>query len=220
MRDAADVEALHAYDVADELASGAYVDLSTFFEPGRLEGKKTMGLEIFDHCGADGLPEWILYPTGGGTGLVGIWKAFEELAGMGLLDLERHRLPRMVAVQSAACAPVVRSFERGLEEVEPVESEGTVADGLDVPGAIMGHGILDTIRSSGGTAVAVEEDEIVDSFHDSGRQGLALSLEGAAVVASLRRLCTSGVIEGGSRVLLLLTASHLVSLGQRQVPGW
>ncbi len=206
-------------DVAGELASGAYVDLSTFFEPGRLEGKKTMGLEIFDHFGADDLPEWILYPTGGGTGLVGIWKAFEELEGMGLLDRSRHRLPRMVAVQSANCAPVVRSYEDGLDEVQPVESKGTVADGLDVPGAIMGHGILRTIRASNGTAVAVEEEEILDSFRESGRQGVATSLEGAAVVAALRRLCTSGVITSGSRVLLLLTAGHLIALGQRHAPA-
>lgn len=207
-------------DVAEELASGAYVDMSTFFEPGRLEGKKTMGLEIFRHFGADGLPEWILYPTGGGTGLVGIWKAFQELEAMGHLDPARHRLPRMVAVQSARCAPVVRSFEDGLDEVRPVTSEGTIADGLDVPGAIMGHGILRTIRESGGTAVAVTDDEILTVFQRCGRLGIAGSFESAAVVAALGRLRADGVIPAGSRVLLLLTASHLVPLGQRRVPGW
>ena len=98
--------------------------------------------------GADALPHWIIYPTGGGTGLVGIWKALQELIGLGLLDPGTHRLPRMVAVQGENCAPVVSSFEAGLDEVRPVESSGTIADGLDVPGAIMGHGILSTIRDS------------------------------------------------------------------------
>ncbi len=207
-------------DVAAELASGAYVDMSTFFEPGRLEGKKTMGLEIFNDLGADGLPDWILYPTGGGTGLVGIWKAFSELIGLGLIDPARNRLPRMVAVQGLNCAPVVESFEAGLDEVRPVESKGTIADGLDVPGAIMGHGILRTIRESNGTAVAVGEDEILARFSDCGRIGVAASFESAAVVAALHRLLANGVVSTGERVLLLLTAGHFIPLGQRRVPGW
>jgi len=206
-------------DVAGELASGAYVDMSTFFEPGRLEGKKTMGLEIFNDLGAAGLPDWILYPTGGGTGLVGIWKAMQELIGLGLIDPETHRLPRMVAVQGKNCAPVVESFEAGFAEVRPVESKGTIADGLDVPGAIMGHGILSTIRDSGGTAVAVDEEEILARFRDCGRIGIAASFESAAVVAALRRLAAEGTISAGDRVLLLLTAGHLIPLGQRRVPG-
>lgn len=207
-------------DVAAELASGAYVDMSTFFEPGRLEGKKTMGLEIFTDLGADGLPDWILYPTGGGTGLVGIWKAFSELIGLGLIDPTRRRLPRMVAVQGSNCAPVVESFAAGLDEVRPVESKGTIADGLDVPGAIMGHGILRTIRKSGGTAVAVGEDEIIARFSECGRIGIAASFESAAVVAALHRLVAGGVVARGERVLLLLTAGHFIPLGQRRVPGW
>jgi threonine synthase len=207
-------------DVAAELASGAYVDMSTFFEPGRLEGKKTMGLEIFQQCGADKLPDWILYPTGGGTGLVGIWKAFQELTGLGLIDPAQHRLPRMVAVQGENCAPVVRSLEAGLDEVRPVESAGTIADGLDVPGAIMGHGILGTIRESAGTAVAVSEEEILARFADCGRIGVAASFESAAVVAALHRLLANGAVAHGERVLLLLTAGHLIPLGQRRVPGW
>jgi len=207
-------------DVADELAPGAYVDMSTFFEPGRLEGKKTMGLEIFSDLGADNLPDWVLYPTGGGTGLVGIWKAMQELIGLGLIDPKNHRLPRMVAIQGKNCAPVVESFDAGLTEVRPVESKGTIADGLDVPGAIMGHGILGTIRDSGGTAVAVEETEILASFSDCGRIGVPASFESAAVVAALRRLIGTGAISAGERVLLLLTAGHFIPLGQRRVPGW
>ncbi len=207
-------------DVAEQLASGEYVDMSTFFEPGRLEGKKTMGLEILLDCGADALPHWILYPTGGGTGLVGIWKAFSELVQLGLIDPARHRLPRMVAVQGANCAPVVESFAAGLDEVQPVTSQGTVADGLDVPGAIMGHGILRTLRQSNGTAVAVTEDEILGRFADCGSAGLSASFESAALVAALHRMRSDGTIGDGERVLLLFTAGHFVALGQRSVPGW
>jgi threonine synthase len=200
---------------ADDIASGRMVDLSTFFEPGRLEGKKTMGLEIVEDFGPERLPDWILYPTGGGTGLVGIWKAFQELSALGRIVPARHTLPRMVAVQSEQCAPVVEAFERGLDHVEPVQSKGTMADGLDVPGAIMGHGILATIRDSGGTAVAVSEGAIKDAFRTLGRHGVATSYEGAALLAALRKLRIEGVIPVGARVLLLLTATHFVSLAQR-----
>ena len=204
-------------DVEDFLASGEIVDLSTFFEPGRLEGKKTMGLEIAHQLGGDDLPDFILYPTGGGTGLVGIWKAFGELVSMGFL--EPNRLPALIAVQSANCAPVVRSFERGLHEVEPVESLGTIADGLDVPGAIMGHSMLRAIRESGGTAVAVQEDDITHAFATCGRNGITVGYESAALVAALGELRRREVVPDGSRVLLLLTASHLIPLGQRSSPG-
>jgi threonine synthase len=200
---------------ADDLASGTLVDLSTFFEPGRLEGKKTMGLEIVDEFGPSRLPDWILYPTGGGTGLVGIWKAFQELASLGRIDLDQHPLPRMVAVQSENCAPVVESFNNGLDHVEPVQSKGTIADGLDVPGAIMGHGILTTIRDSDGTAVAVSEGSIRDAFKTLGRHGIAASYESAATLAALRKLRIEGTIPVGARVLLLLTATHFVSLAQQ-----
>jgi threonine synthase len=148
--------------------------------------------------------------------LVGIWKAFQELTALGGLDPTKHRLPRMVAVQSENCAPVVESFARGLDYVEPVESKGTIADGLDVPGAIMGHGILATIRESGGTAVAVRESAILEAFKVLGEHGQAASYESAATFAALRRLRTDGVIGVGAKVLLLMTASHLISLAQEQ----
>jgi threonine synthase len=125
----------------------------------------------------------------------------------------------MVAVQSERCAPVVQAFHRGLDQVEPVQSEGTVADGLDVPGAIMGHGILGTIRDSGGCAVGVPDAEIVRAFMDLGRLGIPVGFESAALLAALRKLLANGIIEPGASVLLLLTASHLIPLGQRQVPG-
>ena len=174
-----------------------------------------MGFEILQHFGANDLPEWILYPTGGGTGLVGIWKAFSELECLGMLDSRTHRLPKMVAVQSSNCAPVIRSFAEGLDHVEPVVSEGTMAEGLDVPGAIMGHGILSSIRESKGTAVAVEESEIRGAFAELGRSGVAAGYESAATLAALRRLREDGTIDRGARVLLLLTANHLIPLGQR-----
>jgi threonine synthase len=201
---------------ARELESGELVDMSTFFEPGRLEGKKTMGFEIFENFGADNLPDWIIYPTGGGTGLVGIWKAFQELIAMGQLDPKKHRLPKMVAIQSENCAPVVESFHKGLDHVEPVQSKGSIADGLDVPGAIMGHGILATIRESEGTAVAVPERSIAEAFKIMGQHGQATSYEGAATFAALRMLRASGSISVGAKVLLLLTANHFISLAQQQ----
>ncbi len=201
-------------DARAPLASGEYVELSTFFEPGRLEGKKTMGLEIFDHFGADALPDVIVYPTGGGTGLVGIWKAFTELAEIGLIDPERHRLPRMVAVQSERCAPVVFSFRRGLGHVESVESQGTIADGLDVPGAIMGHAILSVLADSRGTAVAVSEDEILAAFHFYGRLGVDAGYESAATFAALRQLVAAGHVQPDDRVLLLNTGSQLIPLAR------
>jgi threonine synthase len=200
-------------ELAAQLASGEMVDISTFFEPGRLEGKKTMGLEIALFFGAIGLPDVIFYPTGGGTGLVGIWKAFTELVQLGLLP-PAARLPRMVAVQSSACAPVVRSFERGLTEVEPVVSEGTIADGLDVPGAIMGHGILAVLRASEGGAVAVSDSAISDAFARLGRAGIGAGYESAATFAGLEELLASGAVRRGERVLLLLTGSHLIPLGK------
>jgi len=195
----------------DELARGEVVDLSTFFEPGRLEGKKTMGLEIAAFFGPERLPDAIVYPTGGGTGLVGIWKALRELAALGRLDRARS-LPRMIAVQSANCPPVVEAFRCGLDHVEPVTSRGTVADGLDVPGAIMGHGILRAVRESGGTAVAVGEEAIVAAFQRCGALGVAASYESAATLAAVEELRRSGAIAPGARVLLVHTASHLVAL--------
>jgi len=201
-------------DLARELSSGEFVDISTFFEPGRLEGKKTMGLEIALHFGGRPLPDAIVYPTGGGTGLVGIRKAFEELAAFGLLDPAHGRLPRMVAVQSTNCAPVVAAFEQGLDEVAPVTSLGTIADGLDVPGAIMGHGILRALRASGGAAVAVPEAAITAAFERLGTLGIAAGCESAATLAALDVLLERGTVRRGESALLLLTGSHLVPLAR------
>ena len=199
-------------DVAAELADGRYVDISTFFEPGRLEGKKTMGFEILEAFGKDRLPHHIFYPTGGGTGLVGIWKAFQELRALGELPAD-GALPRMVAVQSTGCAPVVKSFEAGLDHVEPVVSEGTVADGLDVPGAIMGHGILRTLRESNGGAIAVADSLIRRDQAHLCKAGVSSSFEGGAILAALRKAIGAGDVKPGDRVLLLITAGLSCALG-------
>jgi threonine synthase len=202
-------------ELKEDLASGAYVDISTFFEPGRLEGKKTMGLEIVEAFAGQVLPDFILYPTGGGTGLVGIWKAFEELAALGLLTPEHTRRPRMVVVQSDNCAPVVEAFHKGLAGVAPVTSRGTVADGLDVPAAIMGHGILRVLRESAGTAVSVTEEAIVAAFRRFGAYGVNAGYESATTLAGLLALRAAGEIPDGARVLLLATGSQLIALAKR-----
>ena len=201
-------------DLQGPLACGEFVDISTFFEPGRLEGKKTMGHEILEAFSAKSLPEYILYPTGGGTGLVGIWKAFREFLGAGLLEPQHLSLPRMIAVQSKQCAPLVAAFEAGAEDVTPVQSRGTIADGLDVPGAIMGHAMLRVLRESRGFAVAVSEEEIRDGFAEFGKRGIAAGYESAATLAGLQDLCRSNRIHAGARVLLLNTGSHLIPLAK------
>lgn len=197
-----------------ELQSGQYVDLSTFFEPGRLEGKKTMGLEIAESFAGQPLPDALFYPTGGGTGLVGLWKAWNELRAWGLADTAHEKLPRLVAVQSKRCAPVVAAFESGASEVAPIVSQGTVADGLDVPGAIMGHAMLSAVRESGGFAIAVDETAIREAFAELGRLGIGAGYESAATLAALRQSRAAGKIARGARVLLLLTGSQLISLAR------
>ena len=196
-----------------ELSRGELVDLSTFFEPGRLEGKKTMGLEIYERFGPRALPDWVIYPTGGGTGLVGIWKAFDELAGLGLLPSDARR-PRLVAVQAEGCAPLVGAFEQGLDTVQPVESKGTIADGLDVPAAIMGHRMLSAIRESHGLAMSVKDSAILKAYTTLGCHGIPSGYEGAATLAALSLLRARGVVEPQSRVLLLITSSPLITLGR------
>lgn len=202
-------------DLADELESGAIVDVSTFFEPGRLEGKKTMGLELVRDLGDGGLPDVILYPTGGGTGLVGLAKAFAECRDLGLV--RDGNAPRLVAIQVDRCAPVVEAWDRGADRVDPVTSNGTIADGLDVPGAIMGHGILQAMRTTGGRAVAVAEDELLPAARLAGRHGLPVGLESAALVAAVGRLRDERFIADGERVLLLVTSGPGIAVAQQRL---
>ncbi|MGI8575458.1 MAG: threonine synthase [Egibacteraceae bacterium] len=180
---------------------GAF-DVSTLKEPYRLEGKKTMGFELAADLGWT-LPDVIVYPTGGGTGLIGMWKAFDELEEVGLLGPER---PRMVSVQAAGCAPIVRAFHDGERFARPWEGARTRASGLRVPGAVGDFLILDALRASGGTAVAVEEDQIDDAQRLAGRLGAGyVSPETAAALAAVGELASSGWLAGDERVVVFDT---------------
>jgi threonine synthase len=169
---------------------GAF-DVSTLKEPYRIEGKKTMGFELAEQRGWR-LPDLIFYPTGGGTGLVGMWKAFQELETMGLIGPDR---PRMVSVQSEGCAPIVRAFESGDRFAEPWQDAKTRASGIRVPSAVGDFLILDALRESGGTAVAVSEDSISEMQTFAGRMGAGdVSPESAAALAAVPLLRDTGEI--------------------------
>ena len=142
-----------------------------------------------------------------------LWKALRELCGLGLIDQYEHCLPRLVAVQSENCAPVVAALERGLERVEPVVSKGTIAEGLDVPAAIMGHAILRSLRESDGTAVSVSEAAIERDFQTMGGFGIVAGYESAAPLSALRLLRAGGAVSAGTRVLLLVTGGPVATLG-------
>lgn len=157
-----------------------WCDLSTLKEPYRIEGKKTMGLELAEQLGWR-LPDVILYPTGGGTGLIGMWKAFQELRELGWL--ESGTMPRLVAVQSEGCAPIVRAFQRGERFAEPFRNAATIASGIRVPAAVGDFMILDAIRESGGQAIAVEESRIASWMQlAASSEGISLCPEAAACV--------------------------------------
>lgn len=181
-----------------------WFDVSTFKEPYRLEGKKTMGFEIAEFFGWD-VPDVILYPTGGGTGLVGIWKAFEELEALGWIGKKR---PRMVSVQAQGCAPIVRAFECGADEAQFWPNAETIASGLRVPLPFAHRLILRVIRQSGGTAVAVSDEEILQAQRMlAAQEGIFAAPEGAATLAALQHLQRVGWIAPQERVLLLNTGS-------------
>jgi len=191
---------------AAEAARMGWFDMSTFKEPYRAEGKKTMGLELAEAFGWD-LPDVILYPTGGGTGLVGMWKAFAELQALGWIGGKR---PRMVSVQAAGCAPVVRAFTRGDERAEPWADAHTLASGLRVPAVFADRLILRALRESGGTALAVTDEEISAAQLELARsEGVFAAPEGAATVAALRHLAQQGWVQPGERVVLFNTGSGL-----------
>jgi threonine synthase len=189
---------------AEAAAKHGRFDLSTLKEPYRLEGKKTMGYEVAEQLGWR-LPDVIIYPTGGGTGLVGMWKAFEEMEALGWISAGR---PRMVSVQSTGCAPVVRAFEEGADEATPWEGAKTVADGLRVPAAVGDFLMLRALRESGGTAVAVSDEEMVADTIVMGRtEGIFAAPEGGATVSAFRRLRREGWIKDGESVVLFVTGS-------------
>jgi threonine synthase len=178
--------------------TGAF-DVSTLKEPYRVEGKKTMGFELAEQRDWR-LPDVIVYPTGGGTGLVGMWKAFAELEALGLIGPER---PRMVSVQAEGCAPIVKAFESGERFAEPWEDAHTRASGIRVPSAVGDFLILDALRESGGTAVAVDEASIADMQTFAGRMGMGyVSPESAAALAAVPELLNDGIIEAYTEVVV------------------
>jgi threonine synthase len=182
-----------------------WFDVSTLKEPYRIEGKKTMGLELAEQMNWR-LPDVILYPTGGGTGLIGMWKAFDELAELGWLESAKR--PRMVAVQSDGCAPIVRAFERGERFAEPFEGAATIASGIRVPSAVGDFMILDAVRASGGRAVAVAESRLRE-WMALGMQseGLAICPESAACIGAAELLCREGWIAPGEQVVIFNTGA-------------
>jgi threonine synthase len=182
-----------------------WFDMSTLKEPYRLEGKKTMGLELAEQLGWQ-LPDVILYPTGGGTGLIGMWKAFQELRELGWLKNER--LPRMVACQSDGCAPIVRAFEAGTRFAEPFANARTMASGLRVPAAVGDFMMLDVIRESGGCAIAGREDSIVTWMQRvASREGIGICPETAECFDCLEKLSAAGQIRSHEKVVVFNTGA-------------
>jgi threonine synthase len=189
-----------------EAQKHGWFDVSTFKEPYRVEGKKTMGLELAEQFGWD-LPEVIVYPTGGGMGLAGMWKAFAELEALGWIGSKR---PRMVSVQAQGCAPIVKAFNEGAGRAAFWENAQTVAAGLRVPGAFADRLILRALRESNGAAVAVSDEEIIESQKEISRlEGLFPAPEGAATLAAVRRLRAENWIKPDERVVLFNTGSGL-----------
>jgi len=193
-------------DAAERLTTfdDGYWTLSTLKEPYRVEGKKTMGLEIAEQLGWR-LPDWIFYPTGGGTGIVGMQRAFDQLEELGLISGPR---PRFVSVQMTGCAPIVRAFERGDEVAEPWENADTRVWGLRVPKAVGDFLILSAVRDTGGTAVAVEESAIPGVVAEiARREGLVVGPEGAACFLALESLIERGLITAGQRAVIFQTGN-------------
>ncbi|PYR28707.1 MAG: threonine synthase [Acidobacteria bacterium] len=184
-----------------------WYDVSTLKEPYRIEGKKTMAYELAEQMEWR-WPDWIVYPTGGGTGLIGMWKAFEELERLGWVTAAKR--PKMVSVQAEHCAPIVRAFEQGADRAQAWEGASTIADGLRVPRAIGDFLILRAIRESGGTAIAVSDESMVDAMLEIGRhEGISAAPEGGAALVAIERLVTNGSIEPGHSVVLFNTGGAL-----------
>lgn len=192
--------------VREGAEANGWFDLSTLKEPYRIEGKKTMGLELAEQFGWQ-LPDIIFYPTGGGTGLIGMWKAFAELQAMGWIT---GKLPRMVAVQAEGCAPMVRAWEAGERHATRWEDAETIAAGIRVPQAVGDFLILDAVRESGGRAMAVSDEEITQALGDvATTDGLLLCPEGAATLAAWRRARSEGWVSEGETSLLFNCATGL-----------
>jgi threonine synthase len=184
-----------------------WYDVSTLKEPYRIEGKKTMAFELAEQMEWR-WPDWIVYPTGGGTGLIGMWKAFDELERIGWMKPVTR--PRMVSVQAEGCAPIVRAYEAGEERAPLWEGASTIADGLRVPRAIGDFLILHAVRASGGTAVAVPDSEMIEGMRDIGRsEGVSAAPEGGAALAAIKRLIADRLIRRDHSVVLFNTGGAL-----------
>jgi threonine synthase len=183
-----------------------WFDVTTLKEPYRIEGKKTMGYEVAEQMGWD-LPDAIFYPTGGGVGIIGMWKAFEELEALGWIGKNR---PKMIAVQVEGCQPVVRAFERGEQRSQFWDNAHTVASGLRVPKPLGDFLILEAVRSSGGTAIAVSDTELIDAgIQLASDEGLFVAPEGAACVSALEKLFASGFLKPSERIVIYNTGAGL-----------
>ncbi len=187
-----------------ERSREGWFDCSTLREPYRLEGKKTMAYEVMEQLGGR-VPDAMIYPTGGGTGLIGMWKAFEEMQALGWIGNKR---PRMFAVQSTGCAPIVRGFASGADRAEEWAEPKTLASGLRVPSAIGDFLMLRALRESRGAALAVDDRLMLEGVRELAEtEGIVTSPEGGATLAALKRLLTDGFLSGLETVVLFLTAS-------------
>jgi threonine synthase len=192
--------------VAERKEAEGWFDVSTLKEPYRIEGKKTMGYELAEQF-SWALPDVILYPTGGGTGLIGMWKAFDEMQQMGWIGPKR---PRMISVQSTGCAPIVRAFENGERFASEFENAETVASGLRVPKAIGDFLILDAIRASHGTAIAVTDEELIKAVGEIGAaEGIFCAPEGAACLPALKKLIEQDQVKEGESIVIFNTGSGI-----------
>jgi len=192
--------------VAERKDKEGWFDVSTLKEPFRVEGKKTMGYEVAEQLGWR-LPQVIIYPTGGGVGLIGMWKAFEEMDQLGWIAPER---PKMVCVQSTGCAPIVKAWDDGSSTSQIWGNASTIAAGLRVPKSYGDYIILDILHKSGGTAVAVTDEEIMDALHHWARvEGLFAAPEGAAALAAYRKLRSNGFFGPDDSVVLFNTGTGL-----------
>jgi len=190
--------------VAERKGAEGWFDVSTLKEPYRVEGKKTMGYELAEQLNWT-LPDVILYPTGGGTGLIGMWKAFDEMEKMGWIDSKR---PRMVSVQAAGCAPIVRAFHAGERFADEFENAHTIASGLRVPKAVGDFLILDAIRASNGTAIAVSDENLVSAVKEIGAaEGLFCAPEGAACLPALREMIENKLVSESETVVIFNTGA-------------
>jgi threonine synthase len=188
-------------------AGRGWFDMSTLREPYRVEGKKTLGYELAEQLGWT-LPDVIIYPTGGGTGIVGMWKAFAEMEALGWIPAGRR--PRMVVVQAAGCAPMVRAFHDGKDKAEPWRDAHTIAAGLRVPEAIGDYLILRAVRESGGTAYTVSDESIVGDMQELAREdGVFACPEGAATYGALKAMVREGAVGRDDRVVLFNTGAGL-----------